>query len=644
MKNKGITLIALIVTIIILLILAGIVIASLTGDNGLITRAKDARTVTAISSLKEGIDLYVLEQQLYNVEGIDRYPIIKEETMESIDKDSLSIELKQKMSKWANTAQNGEIATIDTIDYSKFYKIDKEKVDAANNFSGDLYLIEVDGEYKVISIEGVEYKRENINIIIPINDIAEPEYITVGNNTYKWYGDGSISVLGALNSNSGITSEENSAINGLQELNIKELAKGTKIAFDENVKTDQNIAEVNGVKKIYLNNGTVYIIDANDDLWAWGDNSYNKLGQGNSYLVTEPTKILEGRIEGLDGVKAKNVWAGPTNTFVLDTENRLWACGANADGVLGQGNNNTYNNFVQVEIDGLDLNSVEIEDIALTYDTTMYSSAIIKCSDGRAYGCGLSHYGNFGIGTNVDYNKFIELSQYNEMWKNAKKIINQGIISYILTEDGELYGSGYNANGQLGLGHKNNINVLTKITDNVKDVVVDNSNFIILKEDGYLYTNDTSGNINQISGIQDINIKFTSGDMIISNGQCYRVNYTSRVVSEFSTYNVDEDILFMANMQGFISDSKIYLNGYPDITKPKVKSIYELRNVFSGAQFVQNGGNNINIVDSDGNIYEGLNNKNTEVSNIKQLVSSSAASFALSAERNQRRLTRVVVG
>ena len=93
-----------------------------------------------------------------------------------------------------------------------------------------------------------------------------------------------------------------------------------------------------------------------------------------------------------------------------------------------------------MKIDGLNFNSTEIELYPVQLNQQQYTSVILKCSDGRVYGCGLSHYGNFGIGTNVDYNKFIELSQYNEMWKNAKKIINQGIISYILTEDGELYG------------------------------------------------------------------------------------------------------------------------------------------------------------------------------------------------------------
>ena len=39
-ENKGITLIALVVTIIVLLILAGISVSMLTGQNGILNRAK----------------------------------------------------------------------------------------------------------------------------------------------------------------------------------------------------------------------------------------------------------------------------------------------------------------------------------------------------------------------------------------------------------------------------------------------------------------------------------------------------------------------------------------------------------------------------------------------------------------------------
>ena len=60
MKNqKGITLIALVITIIVLLILAGVSIAMLTGPNGLLTRANDAKSDTAKAGVKEKVELAI---------------------------------------------------------------------------------------------------------------------------------------------------------------------------------------------------------------------------------------------------------------------------------------------------------------------------------------------------------------------------------------------------------------------------------------------------------------------------------------------------------------------------------------------------------------------------------------------------------
>ena len=56
-KNSGITLISLVVTIIVLLILAGISISMLSGDNGLLKRAGDARDDTVIGQEKEQVEL-----------------------------------------------------------------------------------------------------------------------------------------------------------------------------------------------------------------------------------------------------------------------------------------------------------------------------------------------------------------------------------------------------------------------------------------------------------------------------------------------------------------------------------------------------------------------------------------------------------
>lgn len=63
-ENKGVTLIALVVTITILLILAGISIAALTGENGLINRAANAKEQTEIAQEKE-----ILQEASVNAMG-----------------------------------------------------------------------------------------------------------------------------------------------------------------------------------------------------------------------------------------------------------------------------------------------------------------------------------------------------------------------------------------------------------------------------------------------------------------------------------------------------------------------------------------------------------------------------------------------
>ena len=62
--EKGITLIALIVTIIVLLILAGVSIAMLTGENGILTQAQNAKNKTEEAERNEAGILNEYENKL----------------------------------------------------------------------------------------------------------------------------------------------------------------------------------------------------------------------------------------------------------------------------------------------------------------------------------------------------------------------------------------------------------------------------------------------------------------------------------------------------------------------------------------------------------------------------------------------------
>ena len=72
-KNKvsGITLIALVVTIVVLLILAGVSISMLTGDNGTLNKAAEAKIRVELSGYKEELDLYKITKTSENMNFLD---------------------------------------------------------------------------------------------------------------------------------------------------------------------------------------------------------------------------------------------------------------------------------------------------------------------------------------------------------------------------------------------------------------------------------------------------------------------------------------------------------------------------------------------------------------------------------------------
>ena len=72
-KENAITLIALVITIIILLILAGITISMSLGENGIITQANNAKKSTQESQEKENFSLEISEYMMESTSLDDLY-------------------------------------------------------------------------------------------------------------------------------------------------------------------------------------------------------------------------------------------------------------------------------------------------------------------------------------------------------------------------------------------------------------------------------------------------------------------------------------------------------------------------------------------------------------------------------------------
>ena len=127
--HRGITLIALVITIIVLLILAGVAIATLTGENGILTQAEKANEETRYARVKEARDLWRTEKLVANQTNTelteDREEVInklyKEGTITEDERDALlrgeTIAIANKPIAFENTLvemfEAGQAAIVD---------------------------------------------------------------------------------------------------------------------------------------------------------------------------------------------------------------------------------------------------------------------------------------------------------------------------------------------------------------------------------------------------------------------------------------------------------------------------------------------------------------------------------------------------
>lgn len=139
-KNQGITLIALVITIIVLLILAGISISMLTGQNGILNRAQEAKEKTEEAVLEEKIKLAVAEAQMsdngyeeLSTENLN-YELIKDGTkaIVSDNEDGTKHILFLDEKKEYRLFSNGNIEDL-RIDFDNKYVAPSSQDEARNN-------------------------------------------------------------------------------------------------------------------------------------------------------------------------------------------------------------------------------------------------------------------------------------------------------------------------------------------------------------------------------------------------------------------------------------------------------------------------------------------------------------------------------
>jgi alpha-tubulin suppressor-like RCC1 family protein len=189
-------------------------------------------------------------------------------------------------------------------------------------------------------------------------------------------------------------------------------------------------------------------LDSKGKLWATGGDQWG-ISSGATGLGNNTNQFLFQLVTFPDlpsNATIVSIVSGNEYSFALDSEGGLWATGYNYFGQLGLGNDINQNSFQPVTISGLA--PAKIVSIAVGY-----AHSHVLDSNGKLWASGYDG-GALGLGNIIGRNSFqpVTIPSNLTLSTNIVSISDGDGHSIAMTSDGELLATGWNEDGQLGLG------------------------------------------------------------------------------------------------------------------------------------------------------------------------------------------------
>ena len=212
-QERGITLIALITTIIVLLILAGISIGAITGSNGIIGQAQSAKEETEIANEKEIIDISTVEamgkNNRGNLEEEEFQNAMDKHTSEETEVTDIGEEFEvffKESSRYYIVDKDGNILSYDNV------VIDKSPGDITKDENGKELAGTEDEPYEIWCIEDLCDFSNIINNNKTISYVILMQ--TLDFNSNRSYVNGKISTEGLISSCNSVEELKNNLTTG----------------------------------------------------------------------------------------------------------------------------------------------------------------------------------------------------------------------------------------------------------------------------------------------------------------------------------------------------------------------------------------------------------------------------------------------
>ena len=443
-RDKGITLVALVITTIVLLILAGVTINALSGDNGLLKRAAEAKKKTEEGTIKEKIELLLVEYKINNINN-------KEELLEKFLESKLNIDY---VIPYGNTGY--------TFNYDGYKividKITLEVLSIQKEENLKKYFV---GDYGAIG-DGITNDFEAIQRAVDDCYSNGGGSVTFdGNKTYllkrpsDWSTDSAYHTTCAINLKPGVNIEGNGCAiewyhtNGVFNTNSRERIANTVAKLTENVEKNADYIVVDSTEN--YSSGDVIALFGEDnetgDKYETKDWMFNKIVNIDSQKIYLENKInfkLDLNLCGQTGILNTGIYNGAImkvniyeNTFIINCTISNHGNGSGASIYLSFAKN------VQIDnIKGIDLNkhitslqfceNVELNNYQVEYFNTAGAGdgvfGLYECKDITIQNSNLENfYGTVLNGESYDKNIIFKNCKIN---LNNENLLNLDVDKY----------------------------------------------------------------------------------------------------------------------------------------------------------------------------------------------------------------------
>jgi len=250
----------------------------------------------------------------------------------------------------------------------------------------------------------------------------------------------------------------------------------------------KTVKHVPTISAIYAGECYAMLLDVDGNVWAAGCNSYGQLGNGLSThhvtfgLVQGVTPLLDVKFqfEKLNlPFTVSEVSCGSLHTLFVDGSGGVWGTGWNARGQLG---------FISEE--QFLCTPIQITSVPNSFSVAAgWVHSLFLTDSGHVWGCGNGLQGKLGIPCNNDTPVApVDISLENNL-PSIRQICVGKKQSFCLDFEGNVYATGANSYGELGLGDNSTHQRFNKINNLpcIESIAFGSSHLVLVDADGAIW-------------------------------------------------------------------------------------------------------------------------------------------------------------